>query len=647
LRTIGGSLSSLLSAAEEAGIAPRLAVSTNFLEGSWNPKSDQLVILLRVSSAEAELALNKVVEEFFRGQKGRKQFFDVKIIRGPPSHEWRMLSSGFGSSAFDLIQLYAQAALANEGLIVSETRSGALKFVETRKPGDRAENGADRLSFFGPDEDTQKWMQALLGGKENPEAVLSREIERINKRFKGKFNFFVDYQVSRESLAGNALAGIVPVIGKDGALGIRLQISAKGLENPAVVLEEIVHLYQITNAPAAWADGEAPLKSFIGPLHWLEVTWNAAQGSRRAQMLLARHELETVSVARDAAEYYSAMFSTPALGSTLKQYFDARTSHAEEILADATKVAKSEQTTRTHTYETTKAVMDGLERQKDKLDDLVARNDRAGVRKLVEKYVPWALLEPSEAQAWKKWLDAMERPNLKNRKLVFRGMYDDRIMTGENGAQFLFSTILSRNQGNYTRRLRSLSTMRERFGQEPIEVYYVRDKSPHAFSIEGQGMPEVSMMMYNHSIKAQGSPFLSVSNFDVARDFGARKIGAFLIDEARLMPNALAYPKYAYQQEWLVPLIIFPDEVVYIHDYDNDPKGTIPMDPELRKKDYLGRVAKALGRKVTKEESDGLPETKDFLREGLRRLVDLWPQTQANSAARARISQCERPLLRD
>jgi hypothetical protein len=49
--------------------------------------------------------------------------------------------------------------------------------------------------------------------------------------------------------------------------------------------------------------------------------------------------------------------------------------------------------------------LDKFEDRQEKLDDLILKNDRAGLRKMLEAYLPWAVMEPVEANTWRIWLD--------------------------------------------------------------------------------------------------------------------------------------------------------------------------------------------------------------------------------------------------
>ncbi len=72
-------------------------------------------------------------------------------------------------------------------------------------------------------------------------------------------------------------------------------------------------------------------------------------------------------------------------------------------------------------WETQKAKFPNLEAQTEKLNHLIARNDRAGVAKLLEDYLPWPLMEPTEKKAWSTWIESIRNPDPSNKELIFRG----------------------------------------------------------------------------------------------------------------------------------------------------------------------------------------------------------------------------------
>jgi hypothetical protein len=113
------------------------------------------------------------------------------------------------------------------------------------------------------------------------------------------------------------------------------------------------------------------------------------------------------------------------------------------------------------------------------------------------------------------------------------------------------STMLTKNQGNYTRRLRSLKTYRDKLAK--VSGGFPYEETSIVNSMKG------------HSRNPVGSPFLSVSHVDTAANFSgsSRTIAAIYTTRDRLVDNIISdYGEY----ERLMPLIVFPDEILEIEE---------------------------------------------------------------------------------
>ena len=597
----------------DAGLKPKMSLSGEFIEGRWSPRQGPIAILLSASNKEIEAEIKSILDKIKKSDKDFVKFLTVQVARGPPPPEYISLGV-FNLDELSLLETYQDSALAYGGLAFTETRTGELKFVQV---GDGlVTKRKEGLSFFPPNQSTEELLKELSEAG-NSKNILIKEIKFMNKAAGANRPWEISLTVVDE-LADGRLAQIIPVIdGKSKNLTILLQITKDGLKNPAVVLEELIHLQQITGTPVPWKN-KTVLKSFIHPFHWAEIVANANAGDLEALEKLARLELEASLTSEDAVRYYQkeGLFASSDQSKIIDDYLEARKKHAEELYKKIVLEARAEMKVRNESWERAKKVFSKLEENQNKFNDLVAKGDRKGVRKLIETYLPWDKMAPSEKNVWKIWLEAIENPDPKRSQIVFRGMYDDTILRTQKGEPFLMSTVMTRNQGNYTRRLRSLDTMRDKFGREAI-----RDASSRYNLPRGKNPPSVSVMMANHATEPLGSPFLSVANYDVATKFGPRQLGAFNIDERRLILNALAPDKYLWEQEKLVPLVIFPDEVVHFHDYRKDPvEGIGRNSPALRKKHYLAEVEKKLGRPLKSHEISGKGTDAEFLQESYRRL---------------------------
>jgi hypothetical protein len=220
-------------------------------------------------------------------------------------------------------------------------------------------------------------------------------------------------------------------------------------------------------------------------------------------------------------------------------------------------------------------ILENLEAMNEKLDDMIMNNDRRGVRQLLEAYLPWARMEPVEANTWKTWLEVIEYPDLNKATVAFRGVsYDtDKIQRRRTAQGELFgfmSTVLTKNQGSYTRRLRSLTTNREKNGD--IGLKFNKTNTPSV---------KIADQMISHSQNPVASNFLSFTyNPTITRIFMKANIlkmikgvtvstprGGILvakIDSRRMIPNLLSI--YDHELELLTPLMVFPDEVIAYHE---------------------------------------------------------------------------------
>jgi hypothetical protein len=245
-------------------------------------------------------------------------------------------------------------------------------------------------------------------------------------------------------------------------------------------------------------------------------------------------------------------------------------------------------------------ILEFYESSAAKLNDLVTANDRKGVRQMLEAYLPWALMQPTEVQTWKMWLDSIEKPDRSNTVVAFRGLNykTDKVQRSRTNPENLgfLSTMLTQNQGSYTRRLRSLVTNRVHNG----------DGQQNQLALESptKALSYSSMMnqFLGHSMSPQASSFLSFTyDLEVAVNFANLKKsadgkpqGAFLavaIDQRRLFPNLTS--GFTGEIELLAPLIVFPDEVVGFQE---------GLDLDLtfddKKRNFLAKVSESTGLSV-------------------------------------------------
>ncbi len=532
------------------GVNPELALSKDFLLGIYNPASGKLNVEFLAHSELGVVELKKVLAELQKKNPALTKKLQIKIVQGNFSQGMVALN-GYGPEV--LLDSYKNVALKYGGLASSETISGNLKFTKTYSDI-AVPNSLEELSYFPPDKEAENLLRQLVE-KDSTES-LEEAIGYINDRITRTYSK-ISYSVVDE-LADGSLAQIVPEIRAEyGLLNIHLKITKKGLSMPAVVAEEIIHLIQITNTN--YVNGQVAKDTFFHPYQWAEIVANARAGSKKAILKLATVEKEAATALSKYTQQCQSAGILPAqqIGE-MNEYLKVRLASSEARLIELTKAARPELKAKEQAWAKTKIQFDKLEKGDVKFNDLVEKGDRKGVRKMLDKYLPWDLMEPSEKVAWTEWLDALEKPDQSKLRLTFRGMDDDYVFRTPKGAPFFMSTVMTKNQGSYTRRLRSLATMRDKIGATSFKSLLSQDvKSPTT----------LTMFFRNHSYDPKGSPFLSTSNASIATSFGNRRRAALLIDERRLIYNVVS--NYDYESELLVPLVIFPDEVLHFEEVEN------------------------------------------------------------------------------
>lgn len=323
-----------------------------------------------------------------------------------------------------------------------------------------------------------------------------------------------------------------------------------------------------------------------------EAHYNAEHGSIPAKLVVALYQIDALQGHQNFTQplIYLGADTNPELKEKilleLKESLDRLVAERTPLLEKATLDMKARYKALEKWRQETQ-ILDRYEAQTEKLNDLLLKNDRRGVRKMIEAYLPWQVMDAYETNIWKTWLDAIENPDLKNTTIAFRGVdyKTDKIqrqVVPGHGEKFAFmSTVLTKNQGSYTRRLRSITTMREKNGK-------IVPKIPAIF---------FSTMMSSHAGDPLGSSFLSFTySLTVASGFiGNNKSpgvpgGGLLtvkMDKRRLLPNLVS--SFSYEVELLAPLVVFPDEVVKYQE------GRFNLPNSTKLDDYLKEVQELTG----------------------------------------------------
>jgi len=305
---------------------------------------------------------------------------------------------------------------------------------------------------------------------------------------------------------------------------------------------------------------------YPNPFGAFETMMNARAGHKLAQLHLQtfhKEVLEEVSEDIDGEPLQKKISSV-----------DETISELESALKVAKKEAKVQEASRKEIMKTLdKAAADG------QLKNLLQANDREGVASLLEKYIPREQMSPMEHKFWDFTLNKIRNPvDIKDRVLMYRGTDGDRLYpmikdgvelskeeAAKQGKLAAMSTILTRNQGTWNRRLRSLQTMYgKEFSQNP--------HNPKSKSVESA---RLTTWMKQHADDPVGSPFLSFSSrTKIAHNFGKDSLGAFLVDPEVIIFNQMT--DYKGEMEFLHTLISFPDEMFSY--YDKEVHGHLDLD---------------------------------------------------------------------
>jgi len=609
----------LLTEAERAGISPQLAIDSRLLDGTFNPAQEKCKAALVVQDPSLAAQLETLLSELKKKVPDANKLFQFSVIRGPPEGSEHVIlppNSFDTSDRLFLSQLYQESAQANAGFTSSISRTGGLKLVHIPElvegAGCSFPQKACGLSFFAPDPETQIALEKLPK-KPSAEAAaayftsIKPNLERTEVSFEpitdGNRNspqtHFRMVQVDR--LAEGELAQITPRLTSNGEIEIVLSITDEGLRSPPVILEEAIHLKKIYDSKAFTA------QNF--PEEFAEIVWNAEAVSPRAKHALAKLELEAMREAQkgfstDQEQKKILGKMSPEEKALYEDYFAKRVAHAEKIYEEASREVKKDLRARTKKWELRKSKLNDLDQLPDKLNDLVQRNDRKGTAALIREYLPWELMEPSEIAYWESMLESMTNPDTGRKEFYFRGLdeFDRRVFDNNNGA--LFSTILSRNQGNYSRRLRSIAAKKPSY-QAAVNLN---------FTEINPGSETWSAGHFRHSMDPKASPYISLTRRpSIASIFAGSGMVALEIDSRRILPNWVS--GYGHEIEHLAPLIIFPDEIVESTTYPSD----ISYDERQRKITEFGDIFKA----KTGRDFDHLSTGKGFTLAELRRPYEL------------------------
>lgn len=309
-------------------------------------------------------------------------------------------------------------------------------------------------------------------------------------------------------------------------------------------------------------------KELLSPYSTFELYHNAKLGDPIALDLFYKIQTSENHYIDDQA---STFFQDESYKNTKKRLEELRTQLAPKI-----KELKANRSTKKNERKAGLDILDKLPADQQ-FRTLVSKGDRVGAAELIKKYLPWEEMAPFEKQFWETYLAVVVNPvPLKERVLIYRGLDGDYVhrayVAGHELSEkeailqnkvFFMSTVLTKNQGTWNRRLRSLEAMNKKYIGEIDE------------SSENSQAARISTMFLKHSGKAEGSPFLSFTpQMSVAESFGDERVSGFLIDPRLLNFNYTS--AFEEEIEYLVPLTTFPDEIVGIVDKKLHPDEFVP-----------------------------------------------------------------------
>jgi hypothetical protein len=324
-----------------------------------------------------------------------------------------------------------------------------------------------------------------------------------------------------------------------------------------------------------------------------ELYYNAVEGDFKSLMSVAK--LRNIAATTDGNNTqlygYNSMPPGTGLSEEKQNYWSKIITQFESQERKYNKLKKVQTNER-------KAVMDVLDKVSDdqQFRNLVAKNDRKGAAKLLRSYLPWEEMPPFEKQFWETHLKVMADPlPMQKRILIYRGIDDDvvqkaqlagKVLTEEEAIKdqqiFLMSTMMTKNQGTWNRRLRSLTAMYEKFMGTDA-----------AGSSEFVSTTRITNMFKKHSQEPKGSPFLSYTpSINVARQFGYKKTTAYFLDPRLLYFNYAS--GYKNEIEFLLPVASFPDDLAAV--YSVEVHGQNANYAEVLKNSAVEKLERELGK---------------------------------------------------
>lgn len=202
--------------------------------------------------------------------------------------------------------------------------------------------------------------------------------------------------------------------------------------------------------------------------------------------------------------------------------------------------------------------------------DLVAKNDRIGTANLLEKILPWEIMQPLEKKMFKDHLTYMKNPlPIEQRILLYRGIDKNTIFldaSNQKGTK-VFDAIYSSQiflLSHFLDSKKLTSKEFENFHQTPFLLDFPSKKSN-----KYQRATPITTYFQSHAIDSFNSLFLSTTtDMKIAARFGRDRLAMLAIDPRLSYTNFASGLKS--EKEFLIPFFIFPDEILSTIQYSYD-----------------------------------------------------------------------------
>lgn len=298
------------------------------------------------------------------------------------------------------------------------------------------------------------------------------------------------------------------------------------------------------------------------PLRYQELLVNASNLDLDALSTLAKIKLQS---AQEAAKDLSTHLH---YGGNLR-YIDGEADKIQEHIKEIKKYLVIQNKKKIIATNTKRSILESLDKAQDEgqLRQLIARNDRKGVARILALYLPWEQMNTVEKALWREHLYVIANPlPLSKRVLIYRGIDGDAIYPAFKNGKYLsekeaiaagdlslMSPMLSRSKGTWNKRLRGLSDLDN------------RSITKYDNSSEYTKGSRLTALFVNHSGDPTGSPMLSLTpSYLVSNEFGGERNTLMAIDPRAIYYNFTSL--FIEEHEFFIPLFTFPDEMLAVYD---------------------------------------------------------------------------------